>query len=90
MDRLQEACIVLKYGRKEVADCIASAVSPDNLIPGTDLVVETWSTEREVHCTVRCKRGLGSLLSTLDDLLSAIGVAEKTLRAMQGDSMNSL
>ena len=84
MDRIQEARIVLEYSREEVADCIASAISPDNLVPGTDIKVETWSTEREVQCTVRCKKGLGSLLSNLDDLLSAIGVAEGTLDAMHG------
>ncbi len=88
MSRIQEAHVILEYGGEEEADGIASSVSPDNLIPGKDLVVETWSTAKEVHCTVKCKRGLGSLLSTLDDLLSAIGVAEETLQAMRENSAN--
>jgi hypothetical protein len=85
MNQIQEACIIIEYDNEKEAECIASAVSPDNVIPGTNLTVETWSTGREVHCTVRCERGLRSLVSTLDDLLSSIKTAEQILYTLRKD-----
>ncbi len=87
MSQIQEACIVIKYDNEKEAECVASAVLPDNVIPGTNLTVETWSTGREVHCAVRCEKGLRSLVSTLDDLLSSIKTAEQILYTLQKDAL---
>lgn len=85
-DQLQEAYVVVRYSEDRDAECIASAVSPDNLVPGKDLIVNTWSIKREVHCVVKCKRGLRSLISTLDDFLFSIKVAENTLLSIRKDA----
>lgn len=81
--QLQEARVVLRYKSEKEASCITAAVSPDNLIPGDNLSVETWSDGKELRCTVRCRRGLNSLISTLDDLLLSINTAEETLQALR-------
>lgn len=85
MSCIQEACITIEYGSEKEAECIASAVSPDNMIPGADLTIETWSTGREAHCVVRCKKGLRSLVYTLDDLLLSIKIAEQILYDLRKD-----
>jgi len=56
------------------------------MISGVDLVIETWSTGRKMRCAVRCKKGLRSLISTLDDLLSSIKVAEQILYDLREDT----
>lgn len=84
-DRVQEASLVLICDGDREAECIASAVSPDNVIPGDDLIVNTWSEDREVHCFVSCRRGFGSLISTLDDILLSVKIAENTLQSIRKD-----
>ncbi len=80
---LQEAHFVLEYKSEKEASCITAAVSPGNLIPGDNLLVETWVSGRELRCIVRCERGLSSLISTLDDLLLSVNAAEKALYALR-------
>jgi hypothetical protein len=36
----------------------------------------------EIILSVKCPKGVGSLLATLDDLLSCLGAAEKTLQGL--------
>jgi hypothetical protein len=84
-DRVQEAYVVIICDEDREAECIASAVSPDNVVPGDDLIVNTWNKDREVRCMVSCRRGLRSLISTLDDILLSVRIAENTLQSIQKD-----
>jgi hypothetical protein len=70
--------VVLRYRDGCTARVVTEAVSPDNYqVPyGIEVTVEVAGAE--VKASVRCAR-MGSLISTLDDLLSCVGAAEKAV-----------
>lgn len=84
-DRVQEAYVIIICDEAREAESIVSAISPDNTVPGDDLIVDTWNEDREVHCVVSCRRGLRSLIPTLDDILLSIKIADNTLQSIQKD-----
>ena len=77
-----EAELILRYNDEETARAVVEAVSPDNYqaLEGLELSVERRKTEITVK--VHCSKGVGSLISTLDDLLSCLATAEKTLNGL--------
>jgi hypothetical protein len=77
-----EAELTLRYPDEETARAVAEAVNPDNYQApeGLELNVERRGTEIDVR--VRCPKGVGSLISTLDDLLSCLAAAEKALNGV--------
>lgn len=80
MTRL-EAEITLDYAESKVAKAVADAVSPDNWKTPAGLMVKTQRRKNTVLTTVVCEGKLGTFVATIDDLLSAVGVAERTLQA---------
>jgi invasion protein IalB len=76
-----EVEITIFYEDAAVASVIAEAVSPDNVKVPSGLYVKTESREKSVWAYVKCKRGFKTFIATVDDLLSAISTAEKTLKA---------
>jgi len=78
-----EAEITIFYKDERDARAIVEAVSPDNIKVPTGLYVKTERRDNSVWAYVRCKRGFRTFIATIDDLLSAITTAEKTLKAAQ-------
>lgn len=63
---------------QRTAEAILRAIEPDNLTtPGVE--IEAEATEGVVTINVMCMRGVGSLVATLDDLLSCIQAAEAAI-----------
>jgi hypothetical protein len=77
-----EAKLILRYPDEETTRAVVEAISPDNYEapPGLTLSIEMRKTE--IIISVKCPKGVGSLLATLDDLLSCLGAAEKTLQSL--------
>ncbi len=77
-----EAELTLGYPDEETARAVAEAVSPDNFHApeGMEISVEKRGTQIDIH--IRCPKGVGSLISTLDDLLSCLATAEKALSSL--------
>jgi hypothetical protein len=77
-----EADLKLRYPDEETAKAIAESVGPDNYQApqGLELNIEQMGTE--VAVKVLCPKGVGSLISTLDDLLSCLSAAEKALNGV--------
>ncbi len=77
-----EAELTLRYPDEETARAVAEAVSPDNYQApeGMEVSVKRKKTEIDIH--ISCPRGVGSLISTLDDLLSCLAAAEKALKGL--------
>jgi hypothetical protein len=77
-----EADLTLRYADEETARAVAEAVSPDNFQApeGIEVSVRRRGTEIDVH--ILCSKGVGSLISTLDDLLSCLAAAEKALNGL--------
>lgn len=74
-----EAEIRIKYESDEEAKAVARAVSPDNLRVPPGLTVKTFADGKCVVTKIVCKRPLKTLMSTIDDLLQCMQVAEKAL-----------
>lgn len=73
-----EAKIILTYETEREARSVANAVSPDNLETPSGLWIKTTQKECKVLTHVRCKTRLETFTATLDDLLGAVSVAEKS------------
>ncbi len=76
-----EAKIVLRYRNFREAEAVANAVSPDNLKTPQGLKVKTIQEGRKVLNHIQCETTLQTFMATLDDLLSAVSVAERTISA---------
>ncbi len=72
--------INLSYWDRDIAEAIFRAIEPDNLKlpPGITLVTELIDTTLRIK--IKNERNIGSLVSTLDDLLSCIQAAESTFK----------
>jgi hypothetical protein len=73
-----EAVLRIKYGDETSAEAVMRAISPDNL-KAEGISIDASSRGGVLEIRVSCNRGVGSLVATLDDVLSCIGAAEKAL-----------
>jgi len=69
--------ISIGYKTKEEAEAVAKALSPDNFKVPNGLTVKTFREKNAVVTIIECERGLKTLISTIDDLLRSIQVAEQ-------------
>jgi tRNA threonylcarbamoyladenosine modification (KEOPS) complex Pcc1 subunit len=74
-----EATVTIEYRDKRTAEAILRAIEPDNLTTPEGVKIEAETRIRVVTINVECIRGIGSLVATLDDLLSCIQAAEKAI-----------
>lgn len=74
-----KAEIWIGYKNKEDAEAVAKAVSPDNVEVSLGLKVRTMRKGRFVVTLIDCKQRIETFIATIDDLLSCIQTAEKTL-----------
>lgn len=80
-----EAEIVLVYNDQREAEAVAMAVSPDNVKAPPYLSIETARSDNEVITNIRCEENKsGTFISTIDDLLSCVTVAEKAVSSILG------
>ncbi|RLI20982.1 KEOPS complex subunit [Candidatus Bathyarchaeota archaeon] len=73
-----EARIVLEYEDELKAEAVAKAVSPDNVEYPEKLSIKTFNENGRVVTLISCREKIGTLITTLDDLMRCISVAEKT------------
>jgi tRNA threonylcarbamoyladenosine modification (KEOPS) complex Pcc1 subunit len=78
-----ETRITIRYSSPEAAESILRAIAPDNLDAPEGMRIEAHVDGGTLNVLVVSNRGLGSLVSTLDDLLSCIQAAEAALKQLQ-------
>ena len=78
-----EAKIVLSYKTLREAEAVANAVSPDNVKVPEGLSIKTVRQGKTIFTDIECKSRLQTFVATIDDLLSAVSVAERTLLAVK-------
>ena len=78
-----EATITLEYDDEKTAEAVADAVSPDNYKTPAGLTVKTVQRENVVVTEVAAEGKIATFIATIDDLLSSVTLAEKTVRAVQ-------
>ncbi|MGE5637783.1 MAG: KEOPS complex subunit Pcc1 [Chloroflexota bacterium] len=77
-----EATIALEYDDEKVAEAVAEAVSPDNYRTPTDISVKTERKQNTVITKIKADGKILTFLSTIDDLLFSVSIAEKTLKTI--------
>ena len=77
-----EVQITLEYKDHQTALAVAKAVSPDNFKTPLGLSVKTESVNTEVKTMIKCESKLATFTATIDDLLSSVSTAEKTVKAI--------
>ena len=75
--------IALSYKTAREAEAVVRAVSPDNVRVPTGLFVRTKRRGKKVMTRITCETTLETFIATIDDLLGAVSVAEKTLLAIK-------
>jgi tRNA threonylcarbamoyladenosine modification (KEOPS) complex Pcc1 subunit len=73
-----DATVTIEYVDQRTAEAILRAIEPDNLTT-TGVEIEAEAREGVVTINVECMRGIGSLVATIDDLLSCIQAAEAAI-----------
>jgi tRNA threonylcarbamoyladenosine modification (KEOPS) complex Pcc1 subunit len=76
-----EAEITLEYDLEKTARAVARAVSPDNFKTPRGLSVRTTLGGKKVVTHIAWHGELPTLMATIDDLLSCVSTAERTLHA---------
>ena len=71
--------ILLKYRDNITATSIQKAIIPDNIGIPDGIKIKAYVEQNILRIEVYSNRNLGSLISTLDDILSCIQAAEKAL-----------
>ncbi|MFQ6052608.1 MAG: KEOPS complex subunit Pcc1 [Candidatus Bathyarchaeia archaeon] len=74
-----DATIRIRYDVGETARAVWRAITPDNLQVPDGIALKAEADDRELRISVTCARGIGSLIATIDDLLSCIQAAERAL-----------
>jgi hypothetical protein len=78
-----KATIILEYSDVKTAKAVAKAVSPDNLKTPIGLKVNTVNDGCKVVTDIDCNGKMATFTATIDDLLSSVIIAEKTLQTIK-------
>jgi tRNA threonylcarbamoyladenosine modification (KEOPS) complex Pcc1 subunit len=73
------ATIRIRYRDGEIARAVSTAVSPDNVKVPPGITIETETDDDVLSLSIACSRGIGSLVATVDDLLSCVQAAERAI-----------
>lgn len=79
MPESSKTVIEIDYGEVDTAKAIQKAITPDNLgVPdGMHIITVVQGSVLEIE--VHTDRSIGSLIATLDDMLSCIQAAERAI-----------
>jgi hypothetical protein len=75
--------IILPYNDPETAESIREATTPDNQEIPPGVMIDSIVHDATLHITVTSTTGIGTLIATVDDLLSCIQAAEKALQEIE-------
>lgn len=77
-----ETRITIKYRDEETARAVKRAIEPDNLSLPEEIEINCDVDGLNLIIDVKCSRSIGSLVLTLDDLLSCVQAAERALQEL--------
>jgi len=78
-----EASLELKFKDENMARSILDAISPDNVHVPEGIEIKTDLRDNILVLEIGCSKGVGSMIATLDDLLSCIQAAERTIKQLE-------
>jgi cobalamin biosynthesis protein CbiD len=77
-----EATVTIEYRDQRTAEAILRAIEPDNLQVPDGIEIEAEAVDGVLNVRVNCGLGIGSLVATLDDLLSCVQAAERAIEEL--------
>ena len=77
-----EAKLTIRYSDVETANAILEAIGPDNCQAPKGIEIEVTLIGSVLNLEVLCAKGVGSFITTLDDLLACISAAEKAISGL--------
>jgi hypothetical protein len=75
--------ITLNYDDTIAAESISDAISPENQETHVGTTIETNLDGSTLIINVKSNRSMGTLIATIDDLLSCIQAAEKAIKEIE-------
>jgi len=82
-----EAEIILEYSEEKMAEAVAKAVSPDNVRVPEGLRIRTFKRGKAVLTELELSQDkLSTFISTIEDLLRSVSVAEKAVSTLKKTS----
>jgi tRNA threonylcarbamoyladenosine modification (KEOPS) complex Pcc1 subunit len=78
-----EAEISLSYKTDKQARAVADAVSPDNVKIPEGLTIKMKKQGRNVLTYIKCGTSMLTFIATIDDLLAAVSVAERSISTVK-------
>jgi tRNA threonylcarbamoyladenosine modification (KEOPS) complex Pcc1 subunit len=78
-----EAEISLSYKTDRQSKAVADAVSPDNVKIPEGLSIRTEKQGRNVLTHIKCGTSMLTFIATIDDLLAAVSVAERSISTVK-------
>jgi len=81
--KVLNAEISVSYETTREADAVFEAVAPDNVKVPKGLLIKTVKQGTKVFTKVECRTKLLTFIATIDDLMSAISVAERSISAVK-------
>ena len=78
-----EASVCIVYSCAREANSVARAVTPDNAETTQGMLLKVWNVESQLSTLLICEKSVKTFISTLDDLLACITVAEKTITSVK-------
>lgn len=78
-----DAEVSLSYKTVSEAEAVAKAVSPDNVKVPRGLFIKTARHGTKVSTRITCRMKLLTFIATVDDLMSAVSIAERSISAVK-------
>ncbi len=78
-----EAEISLSYETDRKAKAVVDAVSPDNVKVPEGLTIKTVKQGRNVLTHIKSRSSMLTFIATIDDLLAAVSVAERSISSVK-------
>jgi hypothetical protein len=75
--------IILPYNDPKTAASIREATTPDNQETPPGVTIDSTLIDSTLQIMVTSNTGMGTLIATVDDLLSCIQAAEKALQEIE-------
>lgn len=75
--------ITISYKTMQEAEAIAKALTPDNVKVPRGLIIRTIRQGTKVLTMIECTTKLLTFIATIDDLMSAVSVAERSVSTVK-------
>ena len=75
--------IQLNFESNEDATHVLEAINPDNSPLPSGISIQTSVDENRLLITIECERGIDSLRTTVEDIMSAIDLSVRTINTLE-------